>query len=121
MLANMMQAMPHGFDGPFSVSAPLADGGLMRRGPLGRRMPYMPTAPFGIPGQPQSTGGYDSSGINPHGMYRGTFGQHPMGQQMPHDFPRPQGPFQHMGQQAQFPHNPGGFNPMGGLANFLRR
>lgn len=89
MLANMMQAMPHGFDGPFSVSAPLADGGLMRRGPLGRRMPYMPTAPFGIPGQPQSTGGYDSSGINPHGMYNGTFGQ------------------------PQFPHNPGGFQPMG--------
>ena len=89
MLANMMQAMPHGFDGPFSVSAPLADGGLMRRGPLGRRMPYMPTAPFGIPGQPQSTGGYDSSGINPHGMYSGAFGQ------------------------PQFPHNPGGFQPMG--------
>jgi hypothetical protein len=92
MLANMMQAMPHGFDGPFSVSAPLADGGLMRRGPLGRRMPYIPTAPFGIPGQPQSTGGYDSSGINPHGMYSGNFGQ------------------------PQFPHNPGGFQPMGILA-----
>jgi hypothetical protein len=92
MLANMMQAMPHGFDGPFSVSAPLVDGGLMRRGRLGRRMPYMPTAPFGIPSQPQSAGGYDSSGINPHGMYSGTFGQ------------------------PQFPHNPGGFQPMGILA-----
>lgn len=111
MLANMMQAMPHGFDGPFSVSAPLADGGLMRRGPLGRRMPYMPA--FGIP---QQQGGYDSSGINPHGMYNGTFGQHPMGQQMPRDFPR----FQ-QSQPAPFPSNPGGFNPMGGLAAFLHR
>jgi hypothetical protein len=97
MRANMMQPMPYGMDGPFSVSAPLADGGLMRRGPLGRRMPYMPTAPFGIPGQPQSTGGYDSSGINPHGMYNGTFGQ------------------------PQMPHNPGGFQPMGGLTAMFNR
>lgn len=67
-------------------------------------------------GQPQQGGGYDSSGINPHGMYSGTFGQHPMGQQMPRDFPR----FQ-QSQPAPFPSNPGGFNPMGGLAAFLHR
>ena len=45
-------------------------------------------APYG-----QSQGGYDSSGINPHGgMYTG--GQ--------------------MRQQSTFPQNPGGFQPMGG-------
>ena len=50
-----------------------------------------PMRPFTGGGlRPQPTdGGYDSSGINPHGMYNGTFGQ------------------------PQFPHNPGGFQPMG--------
>lgn len=90
MLANVMQAMPYrqDFGGPFSVAAPLSDGGgMIRRGPLGRHMPlgYEHPHPFNAP----QAGGYDSSGINPHGMYNGTFGQ------------------------PQFPHNPGGFQPMG--------
>lgn len=97
---------------------------LMQRFPmLGQRFqgqgPFAGHPAQGPFGQPSS--GYDSSGINPHGMYSGTFGQHPMGQQMPRDFPRPQGPFQHMGQQAPFPHNPGGFNPMGGLSAMFNR
>lgn len=97
---------------------------MMQRFPmLGQRFqgqgPFAGHSAQGPFGQPQQ-GGYDSSGINPHGMYNGTFGQHPMGQQMPRDFPRPQGPFQ-QSQPAPFPSNPGGFQPMGGLAAFLQR
>lgn len=72
MRANMMQ-----LDGPFSVPAPTANGG---------GFPHRMMGQFHMP---QQHGGYDSSGINPHGMYSGAFGQPPM------------------------PHNPGGFQPMG--------
>jgi hypothetical protein len=96
---------------------------MMQRFPmLGQRMgqgPFAGHSAHGSFGQPQQ-GGYDSSGINPHGMYNGTFGQHPMGPQMPRDFPRPQGPFQ-QSQPAPFPSNPGGFNPMGGLSAMFNR
>jgi hypothetical protein len=103
---------------------------LMQRFPmLGQRFqgqgPFAGHSAHGSFGQPQQ-GGYDSSGINPHGMYnQGGPIAPPMGQQMPHDFSQLQGP--HMGQRPQFgqqppfPHNPGGFNPMGGLAAFLQR
>jgi hypothetical protein len=91
--------MPYGFDGPFSVAAPLANGG---GGFLHRMMGQLQG---GYGQQPhQQQGGYDSSGINPHGMYNGNFGQ-------------PQAP--QMAQQP-FPHNPGGFQPMGGLAGLAR-
>lgn len=59
MRANMMQPMPYGFDGPFSVSAPTANGGGFLHRMLGQ---------FHMP---QQQGGYDSSGINPHRMYTG--------------------------------------------------
>lgn len=67
--------------------------GYLRRGPLGRRqkVQFEPMAPYGVPGQPGTTGGYDSSGINPYGMYTG--GQLPG----------------MLGQLGGFPRNPGGF------------
>lgn len=74
-----------------TMAAPLADGYGLRRRPVSSNQRFMPMAPFGI--QPQTTGGYDSSGINPHGMYNGSFGQ---------------------------PQNPGGFQPMS-LAGLLRQ
>lgn len=65
---------------------------------------------FGGPfGQP--TGGYDSSGINPHGMYTGGF--HPQMQVGMQQLPP-----QQFGQQPQrqpFPANPGEFSALGGL------
>lgn len=65
---------------------------MLRPRPKSGNQRFMPYGPFGV--QPQQ-GGYDSSGINPHGMYNGTFGQ--------------------------MPHNPGGVQPMGGLAGMFNR
>lgn len=44
--------------------------------PHGFQPPIMPMTGGGLPPMQQG-GGYDSSGINPHGMYNGTFGQAP--------------------------------------------
>jgi hypothetical protein len=56
-------------------------------------------------GQPQQQGGYDSSGINPNGMFTGgnLFGGHPNVSMMPDAFPA---------SPVANPQRPAGFNPM---------
>lgn len=74
-----------------TIAAPRADDfGLRRRHGAGNQR-FMPMGPFSTP-----AGGYDSGGINPGGMYNGSF-QHP---RMPGQMPA----------QRQFQANPGGFS-----------